>query len=353
MASPRSDLESLRRDLAAGRIDPAYLLLGEESFLKEEALREIRQAVLGAGEEAVVGNLAVFEGASCSMGEILDAARTLPMFAPRRLVWVRECEKMKDPEVEALRGYLESASPSATLVFSTGAGKPDARRALLRLLQSSARVLEFPLLKGSAVPAWIRRRAAQLEVQLDPDAALLLELQVGPDLRRLDQELRKAIEYVAPSRAISAGILEETLGAPSGGSGFDFAEVSAAGDAESAIRLLRRILADGEEPVRLLFLLARQLRILIQGKELLGAGKGGRDLAAALGIPPYPFLIDKVQKQIRQFPSRASAPALRLILRSDRALKAGAGKPSGILERLVLDLARLLKTPGAVRGAES
>ena len=351
MASPTAVLEALRRDLAAGRVDPAYLLIGEESFLKEEAQRAIQQSVLGGAGEAGSWDLTILEGPACSMAEILDSARTLPMFAARRLVWVKETEKMREPEVDPLREYLRAPSPHATLLFSTGPGKPDFRRTLLKTLQGSARVLEFPPLKGREVPDWIRRRAKELDAQVDTDAVLLLELEIGADLHRLDQELNKAMDFSAPSRRISLEILEETLGAQAAGSSFEFAELCAAGETEGAIRLLRRNLAEGEEPVRLLFLLARHLRLLILGQALMSAGRGGRELAADLGIPPYPFLIEKVKKQIRRFPAPAASPALRLILEADRAIKSGAGRPSGVLERLVLDLGSSVRGAGRIREA--
>jgi DNA polymerase III delta subunit len=117
------------------------------------------------------------------------------------------------------------------------------------------------------------------------------------------------------------------------------------------VHLLRGLLREGEEPARLLFLLARHLRTLVLGHSLMQTGQQGRELAQALGIPPYPFLIDKIQKQISAFPPKAGGPALRRLLAADRALKSGSGKPPAVLERLVLDLAREMVQPaGKLRG---
>ncbi len=351
MAGRGSDLATLRRDLAAGRIDPVYLVSGEEAFLKEEATRRIREAVLGSDAEAASWNLSILEGATCSLADVLDAARSLPMFASRRLVWVRDAERLRDSEPEALREYLQAPAPTACILLTVGTGKADFRKALFKALQRGARVLEFESLKGAALARWIRSRAADLGAEIDEDAASLLEIHAGPELLRLDQELKKALDFVAPSTRLTSDALSATLGAAAAGSIFEFAEAVGAGQTEQAIRLLRGILSEGEEPPRLLFLLARHLRTLVLGHSLMQSGLQGRDLAQALGIPPYPFLIDKVQKQIRAFAEPAGEPALRLVLAADRALKSGSGKPPGVLERLVLDLARVVQESAGKRWA--
>jgi DNA polymerase III subunit delta len=350
MAGRGMDLVALRRGLAAGRIDPVYLVFGDEAFLKEEAAQLIREAVLGSDAEAASWNLTLLEGGSCSVTDILDAARSLPMFSSRRLVWVKDAERLRESEPKALREYLQAPSPSACILLTVGSGKPDFRKAVFKALQGGAKTLEFAPLKGAALARWIQSRAKDLGAEMGEDASSLLELHAGPDLLRLDQELRKAMDFIAPSTRLTSEALSETLGSAAAGSIFEFAERAGAGECEEAIGLLRGILSEGEEPPRLLFLLARHLRTLVLGRSLSSSGRQGRELALALGIPPYPFLIEKVQRQIRAFPEKAGKPAFRLILRADRALKSGNGKPPGVLERLVLDLSRVVNEAAGSRG---
>ena len=349
MAGRGADLATLRRDLAAGTIDPVYLVTGDEAFLKEEAARRIREAVLGSDAEAASWNLSVLEGGTCSLADVLDAARSLPMFASRRLVWVRDAERIRESDPEALREYLAAPAHTTCVLLTVGSGKPDFRKAVFKALQKGAKVLEFEPLKGAALARWIQSRAKDLGAQISDDAALLLELHAGPDLLRMDQEMKKALDFAAPSTRLTSEVLGQTLGAAGAGSIFEFAEKAAAGQAEEAIRLLRGILSEGEEAPKLLFILARQLRTMVLGRALVEAGHQGRELAQALGIPPYPFLIEKVQKQVRAFPEPAGGPALRLLLGADRALKSGSGKAPAVLERLVLDLGSVVKQPDRKR----
>ena len=343
---PRTpDWVTWRRNLAAGRISPVYLVHGEEAFLKEEAVRRIREAVLAEDADSASWNLTVLEGGGTSLPEILDAARTLPMLAPRRLIWVKEAEKLRDSEMAVLREYLQAPVSCACIIFTTASGKADFRRALFKTLQVSATVLECQPLRGSSVHRWIQDRVKDLGAEIDPEGLTLLEMQAGPELLRLDQELKKVLDFIAPRRQITSQALGETLGTAAAGSVFEWVDQAGAGETGDAIRLLRGLAAEGEEPVRLLFLLTRHLRMLILGQSLLKAGQRGKDLASALGFPPYPFLIEKMQRQIQRFPPGAGDRVLRRLLEADRALKSGSGKPQAVLEKLMLDLASLVHAP--------
>jgi len=346
------DAASLRRELAAGRTAPVYLLFGEEAFLKEEAAARIRRAALGeGGADASPWSVTALEGGSTTLAEILDAARTLPMLSPRRLVLVKEAEKIREADADPLREYLKDPSSTTCLVFIAGAGRPDFRRAVFRALQEGAAAVEFPVLKGASVSKWIRERVRGRDAEIDPEALALLEAHLGSDLFRIDQELAKVLDFLSPCRKITPEALGEVLGTAAAGSIFELAERVGAGEQAEAVRLLRGILAEGEEPARLVFLIARQVRILILGKSLVRQGHQGKDLAQALGVPPYPSILEKVQRLISRFPESAGPPSMRRILEADRAIKGGVGKGPAILERLVLDLTALVKRPGGREGA--
>jgi DNA polymerase-3 subunit delta len=355
MARPGAgDAASFRKEISAGKTAPVYLLHGEEAFLKQEALALLRRAVLGeAGAEPSPWSLTVLEGGSARLAEILDAARTLPMLAPRRMVLVKEAEKLRESDADSLKEYLGNPSPTTCLVFAAGSGKPDFRKAIFRALQERARTVEFAVLKGASLPRWIRDRVKERGAEIDPDAAALLETLGGADLFRIDQELSKVLDYLSPSRKITADGLGETMGTAAAGSIFELAERVGAGETGEAVRLLRGLLAEGEEPTRLLFLIARQMRILILGRSLVKRGHRGAELAQALGIPPYPFILEKTQNLIARFPEGAAAPTLRRILEADRALKGGIGKGPAILERLVLDLTFLAGRRNRSSGASA
>jgi DNA polymerase-3 subunit delta len=339
-----------RRDVAAGRLAPAYLLYGEESFLKEEAVAGIRAAALaGASGADAAWNLTVFEAPSAGLDEILDAARTLPMLGERRLVLVQEVERIREADPAALRAYLRRPSPTSCVVFVSGAGRPDFRKGVFRALQELSVAVEFRPVRGASLTRWIRERASGKGVEIDDEAVALLELHAAGDLLRIDRELDKAAEMVRPARRIRTPDLAESLGTPAAGSVFELAERTGAGETAEAVRLLRGILSEGEDEAGILTALARHFRILVLGKALVRARRSDADLASALGIRPIPFVIEKTRRLIGRFPDRAGEPAIQRLVEADRAVKSGAGKTAA-LERCVIELSLLVSREAAASG---
>lgn len=339
------DWRTLPRDLSAGRLAPVYFLHGPEIFLKQDALNKIRQAIFGeASGDQIVWNFTQMEAGSSSLRDILDAARTLPMMGGRRMVVVKEAEKLKGPDPEPLKEYLSHPEPTCCLVFITATGKPDLRRSLFRLLNSGASSIEFKPLRSPAVQRWIRDQVKEAGATIEEEALALMEIHLGTDLLRIAQELQKVLDYLHPEKQIGLSALEATMGSGVTGSVFEFAERAAAGEVGKTMALLRRIVSEGEEPARLLFLLTRQIRLLVVGKGLTDGGLRGRELALRLGIPPIRPIIEKVERQIAQFPDQAGSAALRVLLQADRAIKGGRGKGATVLEGAILTLGEILSS---------
>ena len=114
-------------ELRAGRVRGAYLLAGGEALVRDDALAALEQAVLaGAPREF---NRDRLDGETASAGELLDAVRTLPVLAARRLVILREPEaRWSAALVEALpdvvRELAEGPGAGAT-VLVVCAAEPD------------------------------------------------------------------------------------------------------------------------------------------------------------------------------------------------------------------------------------
>ena len=102
--------EELRRAVNDGRIEPLYLFVGEEHYHHEQALRILSDTV----DEALrVFNVSVFTigsdnggGSKTTAAHALDAANQLPMMSARRVVVVRDFDKIKEDEQEYVFEYL-------------------------------------------------------------------------------------------------------------------------------------------------------------------------------------------------------------------------------------------------------
>ena len=181
----------LNRTLKRGDIDPVYLVVGEEVFLRNKAIEGLRGVVCGEDES----NLAFhrIDGKLGKMAEFLDAARSLPLFLqatdrPCQLVVIRSFEPGTAAESELLAEYLDSPVSATCLVFE--APTLDSRRASAKLLTNRATKINCQRIESTAeVRRWIENSANARGFSMAPGAIdyLLemvgLELQ-GPDPKR-------------------------------------------------------------------------------------------------------------------------------------------------------------------------
>ena len=121
-------VEDLTRELAEGAPRPAYLLAGEEPLLRDDALAALREAVLDSVSEAF--NFDRIDAASSTPGAIIDAVRTLPVMAERRLVIVEEPDARRGGTrgiADALADLVPDLEADGSAVLVVVASRPDRR----------------------------------------------------------------------------------------------------------------------------------------------------------------------------------------------------------------------------------
>jgi DNA polymerase-3 subunit delta len=319
-------LEELRAELAHGAPRPAYLVAGEEPLLRDDAVAAIRAAALGDAGDAF--DFERLEGARTGPGALLDAVRTLPVLAPRRLVVLRDPEGRRGSSRELIDGVAEAVAAVSAVegtVLVVVADSADRRARWVKAFGESRVECDAPR-RGRDLAAFVRAEAARQGVSLGSGAAELLAERVGPQLLVLRQEIEKASLVAGPGRkvtrehvaAVTVDVAEEPI--------WDLTDAIGEGRGADALETLARILRGGAAPPVVLGALVGHFRRLLRVRG--GAGVGGPA-----------FVQRKLQSQARRFSERRLLACLRAIHHTDLALKgAGALTPRLALERLVIGL---------------
>ncbi len=325
----------LARALERQTIAPVYLVVGEEDYLRRRAVDAILQAV--AGDEDPDMTVLRLDGAATPLSTVIDEARSLPLFlaaqdGPVRVVLVSGFEPPSGSDGGLLEEYLADPVAATCLVFE--ARKLDARRAASKSLNThAAKVQCDPPEREADVRRWIESSASARGFEIAPDAVAYLLEMVGLDLQQLHQELDKVELFAAGAGRLEARDLEQLLGRSREHSVFELTDALIAGRPAAALRVLNRLLDDGEEPVRILAMVSWVIRQLITARDLAGRGCPERELLQQLG-----GRWDQ-RRQILRKAAPADLPALESLLvacsRSDGAVKMQRGAGSrGTLERL-------------------
>lgn len=333
---PASTLAAVRKQLAAGKPDPVYLIVGDDdaemgkltaefSALIEDELRAFNSDRLYAGEKSV------------TPATIVESARMLPMMSDRRLVVVLRAEKILKPkrrgkaaaeepvesddagdeppsDTDILDTYIKKPDPSTTLVFV--ASDVDRTRKLYKTLQKNATVVECWGLKGSkdaknidlrqvarTAEQMVKNAVTEAGQQIDPAAARLLAMRAGTDIATLRGDVERLLLYAAGKPRITLDDVQQVVSAETSQDDWAVTNAIERGDTAEALRQLALAVEGGGVPYQIL-------------------GQLGWFVRNRMG-------------DARRIPA-----AVEALFRTDLELKSSGGDPRVLLERLVVTLCR-------------
>ena len=316
-----------------------YIVVGGARPLVEEAV----MALLGATEDRIglaAFNHTAYRATEPGASEAFSAARTLPMMADLRRVIIRDIEEGSDEFYTSLLAYLEVASPS-TVVVLTGAGLPKQQkgrpawaRKIKAALRDEAMLVIFDP-KSVRPEEFVRDRASALGKQLGRREATLLVQTVGTDLALLASEVEKAATYVGEAKVIDSESISQACSLLAEAVVWDLTSGLATGNRAMALEALHRLGMDGDDPRRLLAMIAWQYRELLKAADL--ARSGLDDGAIRKRIKGLRWDVwKKVRPQLHRF-ERPEAVFKRLA-RANRDMNSHRGGADRVLDGLVLSL---------------
>lgn len=328
----------LATQLAQGTVASIYLLVGEEDLLRDTALAQLKQSLLGDGGDDF--NCDLFYGDEAEGSHIASCASEVAVFAPRRLVIVKAADKLSSKQCDALLAYIKDPNETTTLIFV--ASKMDGRLKFTQALMKGALVVDCAPPKDSQLGPWLRQEATRVGVKIDEDAVHLLKEACGGSLYSVRHEMEKLASYVPANRAVTVEDVALLRGVEPGASVFDLAAAIGAKNRGKALAILARNLEAGEAPLRILGSLAWQYRRLWKVKELMRQGGREGEAARTLRMDPY-----QVRPFLGQFPEAALQEALQSFLEADGRLKGGSGgRPAMVLDRLIMQLCNRPESTG-------
>lgn len=319
--------DALQQELDGGRVRAAYLIAGPEALLRDESIAALKRTVLG--DAPADFNYDRFEGDAVTPGALGDALRMLPVFAARRLIWLREPTAGRGSwksVCEALPGLVRELGSDAQAVLVVTATSVDRRLSWVRAFGEALVECEAP--RGAReLIAFVKRDAKKLGLALEGAAAEKLVERVGASLIGLRSELEKASLLAGPGQKITESHVAASAADLADEPVWDLTDAIGEGRAGDALAVLDKVLGAGAPAPVVLGTLASHFR------KLLRLRTGG-----AVAAPP--FVQRKLESQARRYAPARLQVCLRAIHDTDEALKGqGSLPPALALERLVLGLA--------------
>ncbi|MEO1591527.1 MAG: DNA polymerase III subunit delta [Cyanobacteria bacterium J06632_22] len=272
--------------------------------------------------------------------QALNQAMTPPFGQGKRLVWLQDTtlgQRCSAALLAELQRTLPSV-PETTVLLLTSLQKPDGRLKSTKLLQKHAEVREFAAIapwKTDQIVEQIYRVAQEVGLRLRRPAADLLAEAIGPDTRRLHNELTKLKLYwdndtdPLPPEAVTDLVTTHTQ------TSMQLANALREGQADRALALAYGLLGRNEPALRIVATLVGQFRTWLWVRLMVETGeRDNRTIAQAadIGNPKRVFFL---QKEVRRLTVAQLKQALGHLLALESALKLGTPETVALPTKII------------------
>ena len=332
-----SDLKQALKQKELGRL---YFFYGEESFLMNHYLTQVKKLLLDPLTESF--NFHRLTSETFDMQSFGDAVENLPMMAESTFVQVDDVDifKLNEGDRNKMVEILSDIPDYCTVVFTylTVAWKPDKR--LKKLWEAADRhgsMVEFAKQNQRDLIAWVTRHFASQKKRISADLCAYLIDITGGTMTALGGEIDKICAYSGAEDICKADIdavTEPVLDAVV----FQMTDLLGEGRYAQALLKLQQLLKMQQEPLAILGAVGGQFRKISAARTLMDNGKNAGHLQRLYGIPDYPAR--KIMEAARRFQPEFCQKAAELILETDYQMKTSFDDSERLLELLILRLAQ-------------
>ena len=308
-------MKSLHEDLKTGQFNKIYLLYGEEAYLKKQYKEKLRNAMVSPEDNM---NYAYYEGKGINVNEIIDLAETLPFFAERRLIILEDTGLFKSAAAE-LADYIKDMPDTTSMIFIES--EVDKRNKLYKAVQSKGRVVELGRQDESTLLRWVAGNVKRENKQISENTVRHFLAKVGTDMENIQKELEKLFCYTMDKESITSEDVDTICTTQITNQIFDMVNAVADKNQKKALEYYYDLLALKEPPMRILFLLARQFKLLLEVKTLDKQGYARKEIAEKTGINP--FVVGKYQMQAKAFSSSELRKIMEDAVETEESVKTG------------------------------
>ena len=342
--------DELKEQLRRREFAPVYVLFGGETYLRDLARKTIVDMSFTADDFRDFNDNHFSLNSSDNLENALGVARQLPMMAQRRVVVVTDVrisatghrDTITDDHEEMLSAYLSEPSSTSTVIFI--ADELNGVRKMGKFLRTNTAAVEFAPLAEQELAGWARKEFEKADAEIDPVTLRDFVSRIGPDLRRMTNEVKKVATAALPEKRISGDLIQALVPNVREVDHFSLTDAIVAGRRGPAMTMLAKALDDGTEPLQLLGLLSYNYRRLLMAKDMMDRGVDRREVANVVKLRfnnQEPFLAAARRVELSKL-----ATAVKKLAQTDLAIKTsiGGSGPAGArlqLEMLVCELALL------------
>jgi DNA polymerase-3 subunit delta len=314
------------------RIFRIYLFTGDDNYLKKEAVRKLKEALLGKESEAF--NFNTYEIGKCDIREVMDTLRIIPFISRKRLVILKDVGLATAAEQKILIEYAKNPSQNSCLILD--ASRKGLSGEFYKTIKRCVREVSFTAPKRASMKAWIQKEVKARGKIIRYDAASLLKELKEDDFDVLGNEIDKLITYIGRRPTIMREDVEKIVGSSIARNVFEFVDALSRKDAKEALAISKELLRSKKKIPEILGMVGWQFRKIKKAKSFLKEGASKESTTDKCDIPP--FYMERFMKGIKSFTSGELDENMDYLLDVDYSIKRGYLKPEVALEILIIKI---------------
>lgn len=307
-------MRTINEDIKKNSFQKVYLIYGEEGYLKQQYKNKIRQAV--CGDDTM--NYSYFEGKGIRVEDVISIADTMPFFAEKRLVTIENSEFFKSAN-DKMTEYVEHLPDTLILVFVEE--EVDKRNKLFKKVKEFGYVSEMTGQTPATLSKWVAGLIGKEGKKITRQTLDYFLAAAGTDMNHISTELEKLLSYVGTREEITVEDINEVCSVLTVAKIFDMVDAMGNKNRSKTFSCYYDMVEVKEPPMRILYMLSRQFRIILQTKELAAKGVSSKEIATKLALAP--FVVNKALKQAEKFKTKDIKKALEDCLLVEEDVKNG------------------------------
>ncbi len=317
-----------KHSLKEKRFSPVYLFIGEEKFLMEEALMELRKAGF---KEA---NYLAFFGDEINWETLIPYIESPPLLG-KQLVVVRHAQDLKDQNVPKKLDLLFRKLVNTCIVFMANSEEEKPKRISFMKFLPSEGVVEFSKLRADALRKWIKEKFQEKGKTIDEESIYLLSSTYSENIGLLMQEIEKVCAFVGEKKDVTIEDLKKVL-SPQEVAFYTFLDALMRRDFFTAFSGIDTLWNEGIYPPVILEIIIKQIRQLLRINALSKDGFSSEEIREKLGL--HPFFVKKSMEALTRYSAAELLDIYFLLRQIDIEFKTTGKDPRILLEKVLLKI---------------
>jgi DNA polymerase-3 subunit delta len=311
-------IQDIENQLKQKKILPVYYLFGEDSYSVDITLDVIEKAV----QPFITSDFdkEVLYGENQTLTNIIGLASTFPFGSEKKLVIIKQAEKLKDKkEKKEIISYFESPADFTVLVFLHEGTITNPTSEPFKTLTNQGYLFEARELKGKSLIDWLISTVEKNGKIISYDNAQLLTDISGENRNTLESQLEKIFIYVGDSkeitidsiRGLSTSLKQYTI--------FDLQNAIGKKSKSAALKVVFNLLKNGMEPIQIIAMLNKYFTSLARLNELTAANTNEFQVARIMST--HPFYLKDYHSARRMYSDKHLTEAFSALLKADLSIK--------------------------------